>query len=44
MIKNKVVISDKKTSSDGTSVSVTFSDKSTYDPNKYTHCIFRALL
>ena len=43
-IKNKVVISDKKTSSDGTSVSVTFSDKSTYDPNKYTHCIFRALL
>ena len=43
-IKNKVVISNKKTSSDGTSVSVTFSDKSTYDPNKYTHCIFRALL
>ena len=43
-IKNNVIISDKKTSSNGTTISVNFSDNSTNDPNKYTHCIFRALL
>lgn len=43
-IRNGVIISNKKTSPDGTKLSITFSDDISNDKNKFTHCIFKALL